>query len=90
LLGASCTTVSAVTDIGVALTDGSALSAEAITAVVPPTIAGTRTPGATTLVTPTAVVVAIPVIRLLFIFGKLHPAILSVQANISQRYQELV
>ena len=84
MLGASCTTVSAVTDIGAALTDGPALSAEAITAVVPPITAGTRTPGATTLVTPTAVVVAIPVIRLDFIFGKLHPAILSVQASINQ------
>jgi hypothetical protein len=76
--------VSAVTSIDSPLTDGSALIAEAIAAVVPPITDGTRTPGMTALVTPTATVVAAPVIRLDFIFGKLHPAILSVQANISQ------
>jgi hypothetical protein len=43
--------------------------------------------GITALVTPTAAVVAAPVIRAVFIFGKLHPAILNVQANISQGYQ---
>ena len=75
------------TDIGFPSTDRSAVIAEAITAVVPPTIAGARAPGINALVTPTAAVVAAPVIRAVFIFGKLHPAILNVQTSISQGYQ---
>ena len=73
------------TDIGSPLTDGSAVIAEAITAVVPPITAGARTPGTNALATPTAVEVAIPVIRLDFIFGKLHPAIPSEQTSIMQK-----
>ena len=59
------TTVSAVTEMGAPCTLGSAVKAEATTAVVPPAIAGTITEGGKALATPTTAVVAAPVIRLL-------------------------
>jgi len=84
LSGALLTTVSAVTDIGSPLTLFSALNAEAVAAVNPAATVGTITPPGKTLVAPTTALVAAPVIRLLFNFGKLHPAILR-QKRTSQR-----
>ena len=84
LSGALLTTVSAVTEIGSPLTDVPAVRAEAVALVTPAAIGGTRTPPGKTLVAPTTAEVAAPVIRLLFNFGKLHPAILS-EKRTSQR-----
>ena len=72
------------TDIGSPLAGLSALKAEAVAAVRPDAIVGTITPPGKTLVAPTTAEVAAPVIRLLFNFGKLHPAILR-QKSTSQR-----
>ena len=85
LSGALFTTVSAVTEIGSPLTLGSAVKAEAVAAVIPPAIAGAITEGVNALATPTTAVVAPAVIRLLLIFGRLHPAILSKQTSAMQR-----
>ena len=70
------------TEIGSPLTGFSAVKAEAVAAVNPAATVGTITPPGKTLVTPTTALVAAPVRRLLF--RLLHPAILSIQASISQ------
>ena len=63
----------------------SAVKAETVAPVTPPTTAGAITEGVNALTAATVVAVAAPVIRPVFIFPKLHPAIPSVQTNISQR-----
>ena len=72
------------TAIGSPFALGSAAKAETVAPVTPPTTAGAITEGVNALTAATVVAVAAPVIRPVFIFPRLHPAIPSVQTSIRQ------